>query len=108
MAGLYSTRFFSGLITTALATLYTVPAGNVAIIRTITLGWTASGTTDSTCEVLLTDPKSQVLRQLLPHTGGNYWQDGRVVLPAGEKIQAICTVDLSIWCTISGYLLSAS
>lgn len=106
-SSVYSTRFVKSALTNANVTYYTVPAGFVAVVRTMTAAWTTTGTTGGVVQVLLNGANSWVwvVKTPAPDSDSALW-DGRLVLPAGELIRAAATASGTIHLTVSGYLLS--
>lgn len=101
MASIYSTRFAAG--STAAAgptTLYTVPSGVVAVIRTITL---KAGPAATTAQVVIAGLASIATIAALG-AEQTYVQNCRIVLNAGDVLELFVgagTCDYSV----SGYLL---
>lgn len=107
-SSIYSTRFVKSALTNANVTYYTVPAGYVAVVRTMTAAWTTTGTTAGVVQVLLNGANSWVwvVPTAAPDSNSALW-NGRLVLPAGELVRAAATAAGSVFLTVSGYLLTA-
>lgn len=105
MAGVYSTRFYIGVLPTALTTVYTVPAGRVAVLRDI------DGTNGVAGDQYLLLYIAGFFVLNLDANGASsglaryYNWRGRQVLNAGESIQLQASAGGDI--ALSGYLLTA-
>jgi hypothetical protein len=103
----YSSRFVKSALTATNTTYYTVPAGYVAVVRTMTLAWASLARTAGVGQVLLNGANSYVW--IVPIAGSELssavW-DGRLVLPAAEIIRAATTATGVVFLTVSGYLLA--
>jgi hypothetical protein len=103
----YSTLFFSGSLTTANTTVYTVPAGNVIVLRDVEFRNTGTGTDDL---VIGWSGAPGFAGYYLPCHGvasnaAAQWE-GRVVLPAQSVVLAHANFGAGE-AVISGYLLSS-
>lgn len=99
---IYSTRFFAGSYSTAgLTAVYTVPTAYVAIIRTVTFH---AASTSAEAALVLNGAEGFAGGGLLPNDG-NVWQNGRVVLNAGDMI-GVYVFSGTTQITCSGYLLA--
>lgn len=104
----YSTRFVKSALTAANVTYYTVPTGFVAIVRDMTMAWSALARTAGVFQVLLNGANSWVwVGPILASSQDSAHWSGRLVLPAGELIRAAATATGVIHFTASGYLLTA-
>jgi hypothetical protein len=108
MAGVvYSTRFVSVAPASTNTVYYTVPAGFVAVVRTMTFGYAEPARSSGIATVLLAAANSRIWVVLVAaSTAGSAEWNGRLVLPAGETLRAAYTGTPGQWLTISGYLLS--
>jgi hypothetical protein len=108
MAGVvYSTRFVNVAPATANTVYYTVPAGFVAVVRTMTFGYAEPARANGVMTVLMSAANSRIWTVLATaSTVGSAQWNGRLVLPAGETLRASYTGTTGQWLTISGYLLS--
>ena len=106
-ATVYSTLFVAVAPTGTNTIYYTVPAGNVAVVRTMTAGWSVPGSTPGTLFVL--DRKSGgfvwAVPIAAPSTGSDVW-NGRWVLNPTDTIRASSSVTSTVYLTVSGYLLT--
>jgi hypothetical protein len=106
MAGVYSTRFIALDASAAENAYYTVPDGYVAVIRDVTC-YVSPGAGNS-CYVGLITPLAGIL-----NVGGQAdaivteTLQCRVVLNAGDEIQATVIADEGCSILVSGYLLAA-
>ena len=108
MAGVvYSTRFGAGFLATGFTTFYTVPAGNVAVLRDITLGWGVAAGAGGIVTVQVAAGTSRIWVVTVPDSTVNsaHFQ-GNVVLPPGEQVRAAFTGTGQVYLTASGYLLT--
>lgn len=103
----YSTRFGAATINSTVTTLYTVPVGYVAVLRTVTIGWGLTAGAGGNFALQLGASNSRVYAKTLAEStvGSDVW-NGDLVLPAGEILRASITGTGSIYVTVSGYLLS--
>jgi hypothetical protein len=102
----YSTRFVSVAPAAANATYYTVPAGYVAVVRTMTFGWAEPARSNGILNVLLAQAGQRIWSfAVTTATVGSQLWVGHLVLPAGEQLRAQYTGTPGQWLTISGYLL---
>jgi hypothetical protein len=103
----YSTRFVASLLTTTAVTYYTVPAGKVAVVRTMSIGWSSLARLAGTFSVLLGTSNSLIWRMNYSAStvGSDKWE-GNMVLPAGEILRALTTTPGTFYLTVSGFLLS--
>jgi hypothetical protein len=108
MAGVvYSTRFVSVAPASTNTVYYTVPAGFVAVVRTMTFAYAEPARANGVATVLLAAANSRIwIVQATASTVGSAVWSGRLVLPAGETLRAAYTGTTGQWLTISGYLLS--
>lgn len=100
---LYSTQFLNGFDPAGGTHSYTVPAGYVAVVRSIDLWVGATGATalcnaGSARILSLTGPAT------VPAAGVNAPWQGRQVVPAGGEIQVSLSTEGSY--AVSGYLLT--
>lgn len=104
----YSTRFVKSALTNTNVTYYTVPTGYVAVVRTMTVAWTALARSAGVFQILLNGANSWVWVGAIgaSEQSSAVW-NGRLVLPAGELIRAAATATGTIHFTASGYLLTA-
>lgn len=104
MASIYSTKFAALLLTdTSVHTLYTVPSGAVAIVRSIQV--LNYGTAGATLNIYDAGNVVIAFFGAVPLSVDQLWQ-GRAVLVAGDLIKANATsADFSL--RISGYLLTS-
>jgi hypothetical protein len=102
----YSTRFVSVAPAGTNTIYYTVPAGYVAVLRTMTFGWAEPARTNGTLTVVLAPSNSRIWVRLVQASTANSdsWE-GNLVLPAGEQIRASYTGTPGQWFTASGFLL---
>lgn len=109
MAGVvYSTRFLAGGISGRAGLLYVVPAGFVAVLRDMSVGWSTGAAAAGTATINLGAPSSRIWVVAVPasQVGAAQWA-GNLVLPAGETLVAgFSAVSTGIYFTASGYLLS--
>jgi hypothetical protein len=103
----YSTRFVKTALTATNTTYYTVPQGNVAVVRTMTLAWVSLARSAGVGQVLLNGANSFVWIQPIgaSELSSAQWE-GNMVLPAGEILRAATTATGTVFLTISGFLLS--
>jgi hypothetical protein len=106
-ATVYSTRFVNAQLTTTNTTYFTVPAGNVAVVRTMTAAWSAPANGQGVGQILLNGANSFVwfFPIQASELASALW-NGRLVLPAGEIIRAAATGTAVTRLTVSGYLLT--
>lgn len=106
-ATVYSTRFVNAQLTGTNTTYFTVPANYVAVVRTMTAGWSAPASGQGIGQVLLNGANAFVwfFPIQASELASALW-NGRLVLPAGEIIRAAATGTGTVRLTISGYLLS--
>jgi hypothetical protein len=107
LAGIYSTRFVAVAPTVTNTVYYTVPAGKIAVIRSMTVAWSATARAGGTVYVLL--PLSNGYLWVVNIPGGSPGSDrweGRTVLNPGETIRASTTSSPVTFLTVSGYLLN--
>jgi len=106
-ASVYSTRFVNAQLTGTNTTYFTVPAGYVAVVRTMTAGWSAPANGQGIVQVLLNGANSYVWVAPIgaSEIASALW-NGRLVLPAGEIIRAANTGTATVRLTVSGYLLT--
>lgn len=107
MAGtVYSTRFVASLLTATNDVYYTVPAGYVAVVRTMTLAGVAPAAGAGTAQVELGGSNSRVWMHAVQNSEivSEVW-NGRLVLPPGETIRASISGTTVPYLTVSGYLL---
>lgn len=102
MATIYSTRFVAGSFANG-ATLYTVPASNVAVIRTVTMVILTSGAAGG---LVISGPGSFITHQVASTAGQCFIDNMRQVLNAADVLLASSSSG-NIVLTVSGYLLSA-
>jgi hypothetical protein len=103
----YSTRFVKTLLTGTNTTYYTVPAGTVAVVRTMTVAWVSLARAGGVAQVLLNGANSFVwIVPIAASTAASDHWEGNMVLPAGELLRAAATATGTIFLTISGFLLS--
>jgi len=106
VASIYSTQFAAVNLTGSLTTLYTVPAGFVAVVRDV------SGfmTTTTVGEAIVLSLQLANVNFATFQSDGSTYQDvhweGRVVMPAGESLQVADSVAAGAL-VVSGYLLAA-
>jgi hypothetical protein len=102
----YSTRFVNVAPAGTNTIYYTVPAGKVAVVRTMTFGYAEPARQAGAMTVLLAAANSRVWVVLTTASsaGSAEWQ-GNMVLPAGEQIRAAYTGTPGQWLTVSGFLL---
>lgn len=108
MAGVvYSTQFCAVLSTSTLTAVYTVPAGFVAVVRTMTYAWSSLARTAGIAQVLNGNNAGRVwvVHIAASEQSSDLW-NGRLVLPAGDKLQVNTTATGTVFFTASGYLLS--
>lgn len=109
----YSRRFIIGTVSASVNTLsYTVPAGMVAVIRTVTATKTTAATASNVLAFI--DPAG-------PGAGIVFWYgampstaviqsvqfEGRVVAEAGDVISVQRSISGDTMVTVTGYLLTA-
>lgn len=106
-ATVYSTRFVNAQLTGTNTTYYTVPAGNVAVVRTMTAAWSAPASGQGVVQVLVNGANAFIWFTPIgaSETASALW-NGRLVLPAGEIIRAANTGTATVRLTVSGYLLT--
>jgi hypothetical protein len=104
----YSKPLASTVLTTAAQVLYTVAAGQVAVIRDMTIGWgvTAGTPGDVTVQLGGTNSRIWVSRVTVNGTGSDHWS-GYLVLGPGEQVRALTPLTGTVWLTVSGYELSS-
>jgi len=110
----YSTQFILGQVTSVATTLsYTVPAGMVAVVRTVTAVKAVAATAANVLAFI--DPAG-------PGAGIVFWYgsmpstsviqgvqfEGRVTANAGDVISVQHSTGASSFMTVSGYLLTAT
>jgi len=103
MATIYSTRFAIGAVTAAVANVYTVPAGFVAVVRCLSLVVNVTG---ATANVRTTAGAGQIFAFTSTVPGQWAGWDGRQVVNAGETITVTASTGSTCDYFISGYLLS--
>jgi hypothetical protein len=103
----YSQRFVAAVLTSSAPPLFTVPAGNVAVVKDMTLGWGTLAKVGGDISVLLSATNSRVWTQKVgaSEQGSAHWV-GYMVLPPGEVLRALTTATGTIYFTASGFLLS--
>lgn len=106
MASVYSTQF--ALMHGGASVVYTVPAGYIAVIRSVT-AFNASPVVPEDGHVYLGDSSvtiyQRTLSTFLPSSPGYYdAQELRVVVDAGDRIHVEGGPDVDV--SVSGYLLS--
>lgn len=102
---IYSTRFYGAVYTGsgAVTTLYTVPAGKVAVLRDVEA--TSVGTTVTLYVLVL---GGVVLREWSSTSAGQSFPwTGRQVLNAGEALNAYAPTSQQWSLLVSGYLLDS-
>jgi len=103
MAFTYSVRFGAGTIAAGTAaSIYTVPVGNIAVVRCIAAIPLGTGAANMLAAIVgfanfMGEPTTTV-------NDGFVWQ-GRVVLNAGESLQ-VQAIGQSFQYAVSGYLLA--
>lgn len=103
----YSTNFFAGVLPTSFETLFTVPAGYVAIVRDIEVLNNNADAADISVYAEVPGPATGAIFGDTDLAGGAWTQwRGRVVVPAAGLIVAMSSVS-SCNAAISGYLLSS-
>jgi hypothetical protein len=104
VADVYSVRFLGEAVTSGFGLLYTVPAGHVAVIRSISVVSLSSGTSDGQLQIggLFVVYRANPI----PAGGSAYWT-GRQVANAGESIRTYTGGGPLHW-TVSGYLLTTN
>lgn len=103
----YSTRFFAGSYDAGASLVYTVPALYVAVLRDLEVLNLYDGANVAGLYLDIPGPlQVQVGNWPLGSFGEPFQWQGRVVLNAGDEIQAVVGIS-SIQMVCSGYLLSA-
>ena len=102
MAAIYSTRFIGQQVTTSTPVIYTVPSGNVAVLRSISMTPAATGLTAAEVSLGSASIVWKVATGTLSVT--QTW-DGRQVFNAGETIECTCA-GANAYFMCSGYLLT--
>jgi hypothetical protein len=103
----YSTRFVKTALTGTNTTYYTVPQGNVAVVRTMTMAWVSLARAGGVGQVLLNGANSFVwIVAIAASTADSAHWEGNMVMPAGELLRAAATATGTIFLTVSGFLLS--
>lgn len=106
-ATVYSTRFVNAQLTGTNTTYFTVPPGNVAVVRTMTAGWSAPADGQGVGQVLLNGANAFVwFFPIQASERASALWNGRLVLPTGEIIRASATGTGVVRLTVSGYLLT--
>lgn len=103
----YSTQFAAvTLSANNFTNLYTVPAGDVVVVRDIEVYF---GVPTSIFNFQVGAPGSTTIAWYIANPASNTWQQwgGRVVVPAGQSLWAY-SVASSTQLIVSGYLLTAS
>lgn len=86
---------------------YTVPAGYVAVLRSMTFGYAEPARAAGVMSVVLSPANSRIWVVLVvASSAGSATWEGRLVMPAGEQIRASYTGTPGQWLTASGYLLA--
>lgn len=105
MPAVYSTRFFAVSTSADENLTYTVPAGQVAVLRDVSFA--TEGNTSSTAGVYLQSPEC-----LIAYFEGSaeglttgQWQ-GRQVFQAGEEMLCAVETDTFLSLMVSGYLFN--
>lgn len=102
MASIYSTRFIGVQVVAGTPVTYTVPAGNVAVVRSISCTPLSSGLTAAYVAIA---SAAYIWHVATGTTLVSLDWEGRQVLNAGEGIQAVCT-GANCSFVVSGYLLT--
>lgn len=100
----YSTLLFIGVLPTAGATLFTVPAGDTCVVRDIEILNTTTSSSSPLLNAVVSGSVGTILS--VPNLAANthfQWQ-GRVVIPSGGTIAGV-DAHGGQNCMISGYLL---
>ena len=108
MAGIVYSTEFCGVTLTAPATVYyIVPAGFVAVVKCMTLGWqtTAAGPAVTQVFAVASNSRLWIVNHPVAEFNSAVWT-GYLVLPAGERIRAGTSAVGSAYFTASGYLLT--
>lgn len=104
MAAVYSTRFFAGQVTAASQVIYTVPAGNVCVVRSISVVITGSG---ATADLRVLPANAMLSRGVETSTQAFFLFDCRHVLNEGEQLEVVHGGTPGSYWVVSGYLLLA-
>lgn len=103
----YSQRFCAAIATNTATVLYTVPAGFVAVVRCMTIGYSTGATGQGTLTVQLGASNSRIyVKDLAANQLGADQVDMYLVLPPGEVIRLSFTGTSTPYFTASGYLLT--
>lgn len=104
MALPYSTRFIGATLTAPASSLYTVPAGQRAVIRTVTFSTGGTGGVSGNIQIV-----GLVTLIVVASMGANLTQiwDLHTVVNTGEQIYAQASVG-GLYVSVSGYLLSTA
>jgi len=107
LQAVYSTSFARVAGTTSTVVVYTVPVGKVAVVRTMTAGWSVTARTPGLIQVFLAGGNSRVwvVNVAAAGSGSDQWE-GNLVLPEGETIRLLAAPTPQVWFTASGFLLS--
>ena len=104
----YSTRFVAAAPATSNTIYYTVPAGKVAVVRTMTAGWSVLARAAGVLYVLDRTAGGFIWVVQVPggSQGSDRWE-GHWVLNATDTIRASTSAVGTVYLTVSGFLLTA-
>jgi len=101
----YTRRVVAAILPSAIATLYTVPAGNTFIVRCMTLGYNVAARASGNFLVMSTASNSIIWTGLLEASSrGTLFWNGMLALNPGEIIRASSSATGAPFLTVTGYL----